>query len=510
MATIPLTQAVGGAAGTTWTTLSADITFALANANSGWIHPSADTTARVWTIPANSAVAFPIGTFLDVVNQFGAGALTIAITTDTLRQAGNSTVGAFNVGANGKVRLLKVSATEWLAMDAVGLLSAFSMPSLFPASEVGFWWDPSDLTTMFQDALGTTPVTATGQSVGLLLDKKKGSVTLGNEILLNGTFTGNATSWTLGVNGGGTVTYNNNAVVFTNALQGQAVQDSLTLTAGKLYKITFTISAFSSGFITPQFINGGGAAVVGTQRSSAGTFTDYLRATGNASLRLLGSAGSANFTLDDISIKEVVGHHLQQDTTSKKPILRTDGGGNYYLEFDGVDDHMMLGTTTELQTPDKTIIFGLQPVSAPAADFKIIFGSGQSDWYVAGMGGAQMYSSHVNAAAAQRGISNSGSGVFASTTSKVHSWTWTVAGSNVTVLARANKANQTSQTAMPLTDGYTASTPSQAYAYGDYGLNGGLPFVAHRLYGAVMKAAMTTTERGNAESFLGTKMGLSI
>ncbi len=33
------------------------------------------------------------------------------------------------------------------------------------------WYDPSDLSTMFQDAAGTTPVTEAGQPVGLILDK---------------------------------------------------------------------------------------------------------------------------------------------------------------------------------------------------------------------------------------------------------------------------------------------------------------------------------------------------
>ena len=35
----------------------------------------------------------------------------------------------------------------------------------------GAWFDPEDLSTMFQDAAGTTPVTALGQPVGLWLDK---------------------------------------------------------------------------------------------------------------------------------------------------------------------------------------------------------------------------------------------------------------------------------------------------------------------------------------------------
>lgn len=47
----------------------------------------------------------------------------------------------------------------------------FSPISLFSAGEQGIWLDPSDLTTMFQDRAGTTPVTTPGQTVGKRLDK---------------------------------------------------------------------------------------------------------------------------------------------------------------------------------------------------------------------------------------------------------------------------------------------------------------------------------------------------
>lgn len=42
---------------------------------------------------------------------------------------------------------------------------------LFSEGEQGAWYDPSDLSTLFQDAAGTTPVTADGDPVGLMLDK---------------------------------------------------------------------------------------------------------------------------------------------------------------------------------------------------------------------------------------------------------------------------------------------------------------------------------------------------
>jgi len=48
---------------------------------------------------------------------------------------------------------------------------SFSPALLFAGGEPGVWSDPSDLTTLFQDVAGTTPVTSAGQTVALMLDK---------------------------------------------------------------------------------------------------------------------------------------------------------------------------------------------------------------------------------------------------------------------------------------------------------------------------------------------------
>ena len=52
-----------------------------------------------------------------------------------------------------------------------GGLSIFNPLSLFAAGEKGVWFDPTDISTLFQDAAGTQPVTAVGQKVGRILDK---------------------------------------------------------------------------------------------------------------------------------------------------------------------------------------------------------------------------------------------------------------------------------------------------------------------------------------------------
>ena len=78
------------------------------------LHPSADTTARTFTIPANASVAYPIGTAITFVNQNAAGVVTIAITTDTMRLAGAGTTGSRTLAANGVATAIKLTATEWI------------------------------------------------------------------------------------------------------------------------------------------------------------------------------------------------------------------------------------------------------------------------------------------------------------------------------------------------------------------------------------------------------------
>ena len=55
--------------------------------------------------------------------------------------------------------------------DMMNSWKSYSPIDIFSAAEQGVWYDPSDLTTLFQDSAGTTPVTAPGQPVGRMLDK---------------------------------------------------------------------------------------------------------------------------------------------------------------------------------------------------------------------------------------------------------------------------------------------------------------------------------------------------
>jgi hypothetical protein len=70
-------------------------------------------SANTQTIPANSSVAYPIGTTLTYV-AFGAGTVTIAITTDTMYLAGAGTTGSRTLTQYGIATALKITSTSWI------------------------------------------------------------------------------------------------------------------------------------------------------------------------------------------------------------------------------------------------------------------------------------------------------------------------------------------------------------------------------------------------------------
>ena len=93
---------------------SAAYTLVASDSGKHILHPSADTTARTFTIPANSSVPFPIGTAITFINQNGAGVVTIAITTDTMRLSPAGTTGSRTLAANGSATAIKITSTEWI------------------------------------------------------------------------------------------------------------------------------------------------------------------------------------------------------------------------------------------------------------------------------------------------------------------------------------------------------------------------------------------------------------
>lgn len=69
------------------------------------------------TIPANASVAFPVGSTIVIYNNSGSSQ-TIAITSDTLRQAGTSNTGSRTLAQYGLATVVKVGSTTWAISGA--------------------------------------------------------------------------------------------------------------------------------------------------------------------------------------------------------------------------------------------------------------------------------------------------------------------------------------------------------------------------------------------------------
>jgi hypothetical protein len=76
-------------------------------------HIYVNTAGQTMTIPANSAVPYPIGTAITFVAGPSAGTVTIAITTDIMYLVGTGGTGSRTLAAYGTATAIKVSATAW-------------------------------------------------------------------------------------------------------------------------------------------------------------------------------------------------------------------------------------------------------------------------------------------------------------------------------------------------------------------------------------------------------------
>jgi len=92
---------------------SAAYTLVLADAGKHIFHPSTDANARTYTIPANSSVAYPIGTALTFINMTSQ-VVTIAITTDTMYLSSAGTTGSRSLAQYGSATAIKMTSTTWL------------------------------------------------------------------------------------------------------------------------------------------------------------------------------------------------------------------------------------------------------------------------------------------------------------------------------------------------------------------------------------------------------------
>lgn len=211
-----------------------------------------------------------------------------------------------------------------LAINIGTRIGGFSPATLFAASEPGGWYD-IDPAYLFQDSAGTTPVTAPGQTVGMVLDRSKGLV-LGPELVTNGDFSSGSTGWTVGTNwsvGSG--------IASKTAGAAGNLSQSAGIVNGRFYQITFALTV-SGGSV---WVNVGSSGSFSNAQTTGGNISLIVAANGATGAIEFQAGSGAVATVDNISVKELPGNHLTQSSLSNRAIYGVEpiGGRRNLLTY---------------------------------------------------------------------------------------------------------------------------------------------------------------------------------
>lgn len=220
------------------------------------------------------------------------------------------------------------------------LQSSASPAALFVNGEVGVWFDPSDLTTLFQDSAGVTPVTAPNQPVGLMLDKSG-----------RGNHATQATAASRPTYGIHPITGVRNLLLATDTMSTQ----SRTVTAAP-----HTLSFLGTGTVVLT-----GASIAGPLIGTGAGNRVSLTFTPTAAPLVMTVVGSV--ILAQLELGSTVTAY--QRVVSQFEVTETGVPSVSYLGFDGVDDFMSTGNINFSATDAMTVFAGIRKRSDAARAF---------------------------------------------------------------------------------------------------------------------------------------------
>ena len=163
----------------------------------------------------------------------------------------------------------------------------FSPAMLFTTGVNGAWYDPSDITRYMSS--------------------------LGPELVTNGAFD-SGTGWTL--NSGATIS--GGALNFSSVAIASGAANIGNVTAGKWYKISYSVISFTSGGVS--FSNG---VDVTTGVNAVGAYSQYLYVTTSGPIKIVARFSSATLSIDNISVRELTDIStatLFQDAAGTTPV----------------------------------------------------------------------------------------------------------------------------------------------------------------------------------------------
>ena len=224
--------------------------------------------------------------------------------------------------------------------------------SLFANNEQGFWYDPNDLRTMFQDSAGTIPVTAAGQPVGLLLDKSK---PITNTSILDSAFL-LADGWIKDNLGISVTNVGGSLRVSKGGLLAKAVHKPFSCESGKLYRLTVKYKNHTGNNVRFHIRNASGEGVgpalsqsLNTFASTDGEVSSFFISYANTHAVIIDSqdAFESSVDVESIVITKVSDsiNHAYQTTSAARPILQD---APRRIDFDAVDDKLITNLPAQL------------------------------------------------------------------------------------------------------------------------------------------------------------------
>lgn len=280
-----------------------------------------------------------------------------------------------------------------------GVNTEYNVRNLFANNEQGFWYDNNDLSTLFQDAAGTTPVTGPGQPVGLQLDKSKGLV-LGSELhtahVQKGAIeTSVADYWKVTTDGTSDpfINFASSVTVSqprTFVIEVELWTDAAEVAAGR----NVSMYSYISSPVSETQFRTIPLTTTPTRYQFIVRFTSGTNFTFRLDLEPNSSPAGAYFYYRNWSVRELPGNHRFQTTAASRPILRQSPilGPEFALSgLEGVVVQANNGSVTI--TAVNSVIQGRQYQVKIPAGLKI---SGPSTWVATSTGQPMTVTANIN------------------------------------------------------------------------------------------------------------------
>lgn len=227
--------------------------------------------------------------------------------------------------------------------------------------------DAADATALRTSRTGSGSVADAGV-VGMVLDKSQlGGLSLDEflaaapEILANGTFDSDVSSWAM-VLGSGSVTWASGAASVAQAAAYRGVYQVISgVVPGEFYRLTFTLSnvSFASTGLQGNMrtgsdgLNGDATTFFSAGVTTPGIYRFIVRSTITAgSLAFRTPDTSDTYTLDNISLKHLPGYHAVAQSDAARPVRNA---ANEWLDYDLVDDALQITIPTGGWTGNKVL-----------------------------------------------------------------------------------------------------------------------------------------------------------